>query len=218
MQSSAAFKAACLTASLATAWSAIDSTPAKADTVQVSLNLGSTALTDLYLGFKTTASKKLAGPYDFSGDGDYSVETGLNSADLLQYVAVGLKDTSTVVVSFASADTSYPYGRTFEEAFPGFNENALIADLLAHNDNDVKLFTDSALGISAVPQGIGSIATLVSFSSGAEYGSITVSLGATAVPLPSGLLMGGALLALVVSGKRGASWVRARCASNLPCV
>jgi hypothetical protein len=218
MQSSTAFKAACLSIGLATAWSPVGTPVAKGDTVQVSLSFNGSPADPIYLGFKTTGSTQLAGPFSFSGDGDYTVETGLNSADLLQYVAVGWRDAATVIVSFASPADPDPYAQTFNQEFPGFDENQVAADLYSQTTSSLTTFIDSILQLSNVPQNLGTPATLVSFSTGSDYGSVTVSLGTTAVPLPPGVLMGGALLALVVSGKRGASWVRARRASNLPCV
>jgi hypothetical protein len=239
MQSSTAFKAACLSIGLATAWSPVGTPVAKGDTVEINLSLngtpsGFTNFTNVWLGIKGAGPVHLEslGTLANSGAETRSVSfSGLSlPADSSAYIVIGVAANDQdfgqhVVVSFN--DSGGAIGETFAEYF-GTSEETVYSYLTSSDTFGVTNFLNSAFAapldvddIPVVPTSLGVTAQLVGFSSGTGIGEITVDASidnVSAVPLPPGVLMGGALLALVVSGKRGASWVRARCASNLPCV
>jgi hypothetical protein len=238
MQSSKAFKAACLTVGLATAWSPVGTPVAKADSVQIHLSLngtgGFTNFTHAWLGVKGSGAVHLESLGTLASSGDETRDVSFSGlslpSDSAAYIVVGVAANNQdfghhVVVSFNSPDNAI--GDTFDHYF-GTAEEDVYGYLTSPDTTGISSFLTSAFADPldsesnpAVPTLLGWTAQLVGFSNGTGIGEITVDAsidGVAAVPLPSGVLMGGALLALVLSGKRGASWVRVRYASNLPCV
>jgi hypothetical protein len=193
MSKSTAFKAACLGASLATAWTA-----AKADGA-TDYQLTATGNLSVSLSHLTLISGDLTVPIPDDSDGvstlrtisgtNFSGTLTLNSvADDLasrpwELIGLGTGDQSNDVVVLMS-DPSSALGRSFLDAFNS-DEAALVSSITKRQSADVSKFALS-LG-DAGQQAFGSASTAVEFSNGVNVGSITLSL--TAVPEPSGLAL-----------------------------
>lgn len=186
MQKSTAFKAACLGATLATAWSAGD---AKAEDFQINATAS--------LSQPVSDVKLLIGDQEYSIPNDSTGVSALADGDwagTLQLSAPSnFEDSPWVMVGLGTGAMSsdvfvVTYGGTlylnvpFEQAFPGVDEATLAKRISIDDDADVDKFMLSEES-SALISGISG--TLMMFSDGVDIGTATVSV--TPVPEPSSL-------------------------------
>jgi len=188
MEKSKAFKAACLGASLATAWTAGS---AKADDFQINASASvSQPVMDVMLmvgnqGYSipndsTGVSALAAG--DWAGTLALSMPAGFeNSPWVMVGLGTGAMSSDVFVVSgTGTLNINVP----FDQAFPGFDEATLAKQISRDDSVDVDKFMLSQESSALIS---GFAGTLTMFSNGVDIGTATVSV--TPVPEPTTLAM-----------------------------
>lgn len=176
-------KAACLAATLATAWS---TAPAEAATTLKLESNWSGTLTLSYLVTYSGLTYLKVTPVDLvsSGRQTFVIRIEDDSASPDFYAIVGGKGSGGgtdyhVMSTFAAAST--PLGIEFETVFPGVDERQLLLDLYAGNGNDLTKFA-SAIATNNLGVPVGESSNAVLFSAGTAFGTAIVT-----VPEPASL-------------------------------
>jgi hypothetical protein len=210
MQSSTALKAACLTAGLATAWAPPGASEAQAGTIQVNINFNASSSTheglqNVHLGLLLTDASYQILSIDELGS---TFATSLEESDIAGYVAIGRTippsdATPRLWVSFGDPDVAgLASGVAFETVFAsvlGSETETDVSNQLAANDGS---FVHRLFDVPGMLQSINGESTLMAFTAGEYAGSMEVFITSTIVPLPAGVLMGGALLGCLAVGRR----------------
>ncbi len=222
MKASASLKAACLTVGLATAWSPPLTQQAHADTVDVSLNIGTSGYNDPFAFNHVYVGLIFADGVEFHSIGSFA--SGIQGAsfqsiespnDTTEYVAFGVTPDAGEVMASVAAPDQFTSSFDWDTVFPGFDESDVFNQLSV--DNPTFLNTFLAAPPANVMAGFNDTTTLFGFSDGVPTGNISLSIenppddtDPQPVPLPAGVMMGGVLLSLVFTGKVTRAWMSSR--------